>query len=205
MKKEENITDFPENSDDRRMEIEGENEAAESVRNKNSETVPLSKKVGEMTLSEFFRNIGNLKLKHIGYAAGIIVAGIIIIYIVIPLVCLAATVVWHDFSMSTGKLDTACVYRFWDSDLWYTIPLSLVVFTVVALSINFRYGLLKFLFRLFYFALLIFTLEYWNYAHITNPVPEPADRILGGVCFGIFFILIPVLLLIHKSISSSKN
>lgn len=82
-------------------------------------------------------------------------------------------------------------YCLLDRDLVYTIPLSIGVAAIVGLSFNKR----SFLYAVVYFILLVSLLEVWDYWFIMK---VGAKWFLGGFCFVVMFIIIPLLLLIRK-------
>jgi hypothetical protein len=160
-------------------------------------------KIGEKNLIDAFSFVGKIKLKYIAYALGIVLMGLFLYYIGWKLIIcvifpLVIQIIQQSFFMATG-IDIDHEYHFFDSDLWYSIPVCLTVSIVFAKCTRFRRG-----FWLFYFAILIFTLEYWDYIH-ENCLNEQHSAVLGGVCFGIFFVLVPVLLWINHSIEKKKR
>jgi hypothetical protein len=177
-----------------------------------SKTIQWFAKVGEKNLIDAFRFVGKLKLKYIGYVLGIVLTGLFLYYIgwklIIRVICpLVIQIIRQSFFMVTGT-DIDCEYRFFDSDLWYTVPVCLTVSIIVAKCTRFRW-----VFWLFYFAILMITLEYWDYIHRDCLYSHFLDKncfnehsaVLGGVCFGIFFVLVPVLLWINYSIEKKKE
>jgi magnesium-transporting ATPase (P-type) len=147
---------------------------------------------------------GKLKLKSIFSVLKYV------LYFLASSLCLFGVgyILWYCFSMSAGiDLPEYGRYHFLDRDLWITIPACLFVSALATSCTNFKYRILSILFLIFYFAILIITLEYWNYSNIEHfsYYRTTTEQILGGVSFGIFFVLVPVLLWIHNHIEKNKT
>jgi hypothetical protein len=167
------------------------------------------KKVGEKTLTDAIKlalqYTGKLKLKYVAYALGcplaLILCGLIIYYLIFPLLCLIGVMILHSFAMTVGLHEDSVYnsyYSFFDSDLFLTVPVCLTVSIIVILYSN----VTNFLFWLFYFATLVTTLEYWDYRFLETP---DANAVLGGTCFFLFFVIIPVLIIVKSKIASATN
>ena len=181
-------------------EIENMTESTEIEENTFEEWL---KNVGEKPIKEIFELIGNIKLKYIVYALGgmlgLIGVCLGIRYVLFPVVTLIWEAFSHTFFMVIGsEVYQYEVYHFFDSDLWRTISLCLGISIVVA---NNTFYNVKFLTGLFYFVFLIVSIEYWNYLHIHNYI----EAFLGATFFVIFFIVIPILLVVRNGIAIDKE
>jgi hypothetical protein len=152
------------------------------------------KSVSEKPIKDVLKSIGDIKFKYFLYVAAapfaLILGGFMLhIFIEYVIIWLLWGTLSYDFSMATGANVEYEVYKFFDSDLWRTIPLCLVISIIVANDTSFKN---RFLMGLFYFVFLVASLECWNFLHLTSYI----DEIWGGTYFVIFFALIPILIAI---------
>jgi hypothetical protein len=156
--------------------------------------VLVKKHIGEKDLTDAFRlaakgfrYAGQFKLKYIayaikyiGYAIGFIL-GLFLLYGIYSGFS-------HIFDMMTGDTDSYS-FSLLDSDLWVTIIISAII---VCYSFWIRDKGTK---GLFYLIFLVAMVEYWDYSFLET---YDTSSILGGTCFFLFFIIIPVLLIIKS-------
>jgi hypothetical protein len=158
------------------------------------------KSISEKPIKDVLKSIGNIKLKYFIYLAAVPFAlyfGFWILYFFIKYVII--WLLWdtlvYGFSMASGaNVDYEDIYRFFDSDLYRTIPLCFIISIIVTAWTNFKND---FLIVSFYFVFLVASLECWNYLHINSYIKE----IWGVTYFAIFFVIIPLLI----AIKDDKN
>lgn len=156
-------------------------------------------RIGGMTMLEgaksAWHHIKNLKIKHIaigiGTCIGLVLGGFMICG-VIHLIEFAWTAASNCFAIMEGER-FAYSYSLIDNDLFYTVPFCLLVAVIVGLFSD-RHELLR---TLLYFLTLLFIIEVWDFWHIEYTVNE----ILGGLCFVIMFIIVPVLPMVRYIVS----
>ena len=152
-------------------------------------------RIGGMTMVEgaksAWQHIKNLKIEDIaivvGACLGLVLTGFFIygiFCILIPLFELTWLVANDCYAMTVGEYH-ALFYQLIDRDLLYSAPFCLLVAVVVGLLCE-RHKLLC---TLLYFLALMLILEVWDYWHIEYT----ANGTLGGLCFVIMFIIVPVL------------
>jgi calcineurin-like phosphoesterase family protein len=163
---------------------------------------------------KWIRYAGQLKLKYIAYAIKYIGYAIVAISLLFGIwsvahyhynlnswVSLPPVLpfygIWcgfaHIFEMMTGTGDSYH-YTFFDGDLWATIIISAII--SFGTPNNNTKGL-------FYFIFLMTVVEYWDYSFLET---DGTDPILGSACFWLFFVMIPVLLIIKNNTDSpNKN
>lgn len=160
-------------------------------------------RVGGMTVAEgaksAWRHIKNLKIEHIaigiGACIGVVLTGFFIygiFCILIPLFELVWLVANDCYAMTVGE-HYALAYQLIDRGLLYSAPFCLLVAVVVGLFSE-RH---KFLCTILYFLALMLILEVWDYWHIEYT----ANGTLGGLCFVIMFIIVPVLSIVRFIVS----
>lgn len=168
-----------------------------------AESGDIWEQIGDMTLIEgvksVWRYINSLRLKYVAMVIGgclsIVLAGFIIYgisSIFSPLIQLVWTVANDCYAMTVGN-HYAYSYLLVDGDLLYSAPFCLVVAIIVGIFSE-KHKLWCFL---LYFLTLLFILEIWDYWHIEYTV----NKILGGLCFVIMFIIVPVLSLVRFLVS----
>lgn len=160
-------------------------------------------RVGGMTMAEGAKSawqyIKNLKIEDmvivVGACLGLVLTGFFIygiFCILIPLFELAWLVANDCYAMTVGE-HHALTYQFIDRDLLFYAPFCLLVAVVVGLFSE-RHKLLC---TILYFLALLFILETWDYWHIKYT----ANGTLGGLCFVIMFIIVPVLSIVRFIVS----
>lgn len=156
--------------------------------------------IGEMTLIDgvkaAWRSLCDIKLRHLamglGICAGIVIVVILGYYVFFPIFKFAWYALCKCFSIATGEHNTNS-YHLIDGDLSRSIPLCLFIAYIVGITSK-KHGLL--------FALMCFftqqaTLEIWDYWHIEK---YGASKLLGGICFIITFVVLPILFIIKNYI-----
>lgn len=159
-------------------------------------------RIGGMTLTEgvksVWRYIKNLKIEQItigiGMCIGLVLVGFII-YGGIPLFDFVWAAASNCFDMMAGER-FAYSYSLLDRDLFYSVPFCLLVAVMVGIFSERHEPLCTML----YFLALLFILEVWDYWHIEYT----ANGILGGLCFVIMFIIVPVLYMVRFHASSRR-
>lgn len=152
-------------------------------------------RIGGMTMVEgaksAWQHIKNLKIEDIaivvGACLGLVLTGFFIygiFCILIPLFELTWLVANDCYAMTVGE-HHALSYQLIGRDLLYSAPFCLLVAVVVGFLCE-RHKLLC---TLLYFLALMLILEVWDYWHIEYT----ANGTLGGLCFVIMFIIVPVL------------
>lgn len=134
------------------------------------------------------RYIKNLKIGHIATGLGFCI-GLVLYGFMIYGVWVAAS---DCFAMMAGER-FAYSYSLIDRDLLFSVPFCLLVAVAVGLSSE-RHKLLC---TELYFLALLFILEIWDYCHIEYS----ANGTLGGLCFVVMFIIVPVLSIVRFSVS----
>lgn len=160
-------------------------------------------RIGGMTVVEgaksAWRHIKNLKIEDlaivVGACLGLVLTGFFIygIFRILILLFELAWLVANDcYAMTVGG-HYALTYQLIDRDLLFSTPFCLLVAVVVGL-LSERHKLLC---TILYFLALMFILEVWDYWHIEYT----ADGTLGGLCFVIMFIIVPVLSMVRFIVS----
>jgi hypothetical protein len=163
----------------------------------------VKKHIGEKNVADAFklavksiRSAGQFKLKHIvypikyiGYAMSFAL-GILALYGICY--CFA-----HIFDMMTGDTD-AYYYHFFDSDLWCTIIASVIASTY-SFSLTLKNRFVK---GLLYFIFLMAVAEYWDYSFLET---YDTNSIFGKICFWLFFVIIPILLIVKDRIEDKDK
>jgi hypothetical protein len=188
------ITGIPENQEQEETKVESTVETSEDTE-EDAFDIWIKKHIGERNLTDAYKfavkwikRAGELKLKYfayavkyIGYAIGFVLACILMYGIF--------CVFTHIFDMMTGDTDSYS-YTFFDGDLWATIIISAVVamysFGVWGKGTN---GFL-------YFVFLLAMTEYLDYSFLEL---SNTDYAVGKTCFWLFFVIIPILLIIYYS------
>ena len=166
---------------------------------KEESSVPNVEDKSEPDLDEFWnridecerpacRYIKNQKNGHIATGLGLCI-GLILYGFMIYGVWVAAS---DCFAMMAGER-FAYSYSLLDRDLLFSAPFCLLVAVVVGL-LSERHKLLC---TILYFLALLFILEIWDYWHIEYT----ANGTLGGLCFVIMFIIVPVLSIVRFIVS----
>ncbi|MCM1502756.1 MAG: hypothetical protein NC115_08855 [Bacteroidales bacterium] len=146
--------------------------------------------IGEMPLKDAvkfcWKYILDMKLETVGICAFSLILltgmGFLLYYGLVP-VC---KLIWHCISMTIGMHEYAYQYTLFDSDLLCTVPLAILIASLVGYCSR-KHRLLN---TICYFILLQATLEIWDYLHLEMP---GFSGVPGGVCFAIMFIVIPLL------------
>ena len=160
-------------------------------------------RIGGMTVVEgaksAWRHIKNLKIEDlaivVGACLGLVLTGFFIygIFRILILLFELAWLVANDcYAMTVGG-HYALTYQLIDRDLLFSAPFCLLVAVVLGL-LSERH---KLLYTILYFLSLLFILEIWDYWHIEYT----ANGTLGGLCFVIMFIIVPVWSLVRFIIS----
>lgn len=160
-------------------------------------------RIGGMTVVEgaksAWRHIKNLKIEDlaivVGACLGLVLTGFFIygIFRILILLFELAWLVANDcYAMTVGE-HYALTYQLIDRGLLYSAPFCLLVAVVVGLFSE-RH---KFLCTILYFLALMLILEVWDYWHIEYT----ANGTLGGLCFVIMFIVVPILSMVKYVVS----
>lgn len=182
-------------------EIKNEETAENHKEEEDFYDIWVKKHLGEKDLFDAFKyaskaikSIGKCKLKHIAYAikyAGYAVAFILCALVVFIIYSAFA----HVFDMMTDNAGSFH-YVFFDNDLWATIIISAIVtmysFWVWDKGVK----------GLAYFIFLIALAEYWDYSFAETLDENTA---YGGICYFLFFIIIPILLIVNQCIVSPND
>lgn len=148
--------------------------------------------IGDMTLTEGIKQawicVKKIKVKQVVWGAslciGIFLGGFILYYISNLFLSLLWTIANECYDMVDGK-NNGYLYSLFDGHLYNSIPFSLIVAIIVGLVAN-RHKLIHMILD---FLMLLSILEIWNYWHIEYGVNET----LGGLCFIIMFLIVPIL------------
>jgi hypothetical protein len=158
-------------------------------------------KAGETTLVDAIKialqYAGNLKLKYIALVVGgvlmLYLCVLLIYYVLFPLLIGVLKLIAFDFLITIGEHKDGYCYRFFDNDLFSTVPLCVAV-SIIANNYSKAKG---WLFWLIYFVVLLTSLEGLDYCFIET---RDTNAVLGGTCFVLLFIIVPVLLAIKSKI-----
>lgn len=190
---------------DNQEEMKVENTVETHKEEEDGYDIWVKKHIGEKDLTDAFnyaskvlKSIGKWKLKYfaytikyIGYGIGSILGLILGGFLLHALFSGFS----HIFDMMTDDTDSYS-YAFLDSDLWATVIISVLI------SVS-SFGILgKATKVLLYCLFLIAIVEYWDYIFLTT---HDTNSILGGSCFWLFFVIIPILLIVKFSTDSDKT
>lgn len=182
-------------------EFKNEETAENHKEEKDFYDIWVKKHLGEKDLFDAFKyaskvlkSVGKCKLKHIAYAikyAGYAVAFILCALVVFIIYCAFA----HVFDMMTDN-GGSFYYVFFDNDLWATIVTSVIV------SMYSFWVWDKGIKGVIYFIFLIMLVEYWDYSFAET---FDENTVLGGICYFLFFVIIPILLIMKQCMASPND
>jgi hypothetical protein len=188
--------DMPENQEQEEIKNESAVDTSENTKD-DAFDIWIEKHIGEKNLTDAYkfaikwiRYAGQFKLKYIAYAVKYIVYAIGIILGTLLIYCVFA----HIFDMMAGDTNSY-KYTFFDNDLWATV---ISAFIAVSSFWAWDKGTKGFL----YFIFLLAMVEYLDYSYLEL---SNTDFYVGKICFWLFFVIIPILLITYYSIYYSSD
>lgn len=92
-------------------------------------------------------------------------------------------------------------YRFFDNDLFLTLPLCLLISLLAKDSFTMRRSM-EIIATIVYFIIMVATYEIWDYCHVYL---NGSSQVLGTITFFLLYVAVPVLTIICQFLPDAKN